>query len=244
MIYQDFAGVYDRFMAGIPYDRWLDRLEEIWRAHGQSPRLVLDLACGTGGCTTRLAARGYEMIGVDASAGMLAEARAKPESDGILYLCQDMRRFELYGTVDAVLCLCDGLNYLTRREDLLAVFRLVNNYLNPGGLFVFDLKTEAYFQSLGDQVFADALPDAAYIWENRYQPRTRTNRSDITLFTAAGSGLYRRGGESHRQKAYAPAAVEKLLTAAGLRFLRHIADAEPERDYFVAREWGKKTEDT
>ena len=238
-MYESFARVYDHFMADTPYDRWCDRAEGIWRECGQSPGLVLDLACGTGNITTRMKTQGYDMIGVDSSADMLAKARAKPESDGILYLCQDMRSFELYGTVDAVLCLCDGINYLLKESELLSVFRLVNNYLNPGGLFLFDMKTEGYYQSLGQRVFADVLPGAAYIWENEYNPTTKINRYVFTLFTETSSGLYRRSEEVHRQRAYEPEAVERAITNAGLRFLRRIEGAEPERVYYLAQEQGK-----
>ncbi|MBO6164243.1 MAG: methyltransferase domain-containing protein, partial [Lachnospiraceae bacterium] len=143
--YTGFAEVYDRFMENVPYDDWEAWIASRLESEGYAGQLVLELGCGTGIMTERLAARGYDMIGVDLSEDMLAEAMEKRSLSGhnILYLQQDMREFELYGTVAAVVCICDSLNYITARRDLAQVFRLVNNYLDPGGLFLFDFNTPA-----------------------------------------------------------------------------------------------------
>ena len=138
--YTGFAQVYDTFMDNVPYEEWADDLTELLKKNGASGGLVAELGCGTGRMTRALAARGYDMIGIDNSGDMLAIAMEQP-SEGILYLEQDMREFELYGTVAAVVSVCDSLNYITEEEDLLEVFRLVNNYLDPGGVFIFDLNT-------------------------------------------------------------------------------------------------------
>ena len=116
--YTDFAAVYDLFMEETPYQEWKERIVELLKEHGIHDGLVLDLGCGTGTMTELLGREGYDMIGVDASCDMLDVAVKKRESSGldILYLCQDMRELELYGTVRAVVCICDGLNYLLDRE--------------------------------------------------------------------------------------------------------------------------------
>lgn len=142
--YTSFAAVYDTFMDNIPYEEWKSYLKELLKEYGVQDGLVLDLGCGTGTMTELLAADGYDMIGVDNSEEMLEIAREKQIKSGheILYLLQDMREFELYGTVGAVFSICDSLNYITEPEELKQVFRWVNNYLDPGGIFIFDFNTE------------------------------------------------------------------------------------------------------
>ena len=142
--YESFARVYDLFMDNIPYEEWCGYLTGLLEDQGIRDGLVLELGCGTGNMTRLLAGKGYDMIGVDNSVDMLEIAMEKKEEEGqdILYLLQDMREFELYGTVRAVVSVCDSMNYITEEEDLLEVFRLVNNYLDPGGIFIFDLNTE------------------------------------------------------------------------------------------------------
>lgn len=113
--YTGFAQVYDTFMDNVPYEEWADYYKEILREHGIMDGIVLDLGCGTGSMTELLAEQGYDMIGVDNSEEMLDLAMEKRAASGqdILYLLQDMRKFELYGTVRAVISACDSVNYLT-----------------------------------------------------------------------------------------------------------------------------------
>ena len=145
-VYHAFAAVYDRMMDEIPYESWCDYVCGLLAAEGVSDGLLLELGCGTGTLTELFARRGFDMIGVDSSEEMLQEALRKRDESGleILYLLQDMRSFELYGTVAAVVSLCDTMNYLTEYADLVQVLKLVNNYLDPGGIFIFDLKTDYY----------------------------------------------------------------------------------------------------
>jgi len=172
--YTGFAQVYDRFMSDIPYKKWLAFIKKTWAENGQKPRLVLDLACGTGTFTKLLEDEGFDVIGLDASPDMLAAARQK--LPGALLTCQDIRRFELYGTVDAAVCLCDSVNYLRSAADLRAMLACVSNYLNPGGLFVFDIKTIYEYENMfGAKTFAEEVSDAAYIWSNKYDPARRIN---------------------------------------------------------------------
>ena len=154
--YSDFASVYDTFMDETPYEEWADFLHGLLTEDGIEEGLVLDLGCGTGSLTRLLAGKGYDMIGVDYSPQMLQIAMDKEEDSSILYLLQDMREFELYGTVAAVVSVCDSVNYITEPEDLRDVFKLVNNYLDPNGLFIFDFNTEyKYSQVIGDAVIAE-----------------------------------------------------------------------------------------
>ena len=158
-----------------------------------------------------------------------------------------MREFELYGTVRAVVSVCDSKNYITGEEDLKTVFSLVNNYLDPGGIFLFDLKTVFYFREvMGDCVLADNREEASYIWENYYYEDEQMNEYDLTLFLQEENGLYRKQEESHLQRAYEPDTIRRLLKEAGLKFERAFdADtggemrADSERIYIVARECTK-----
>ncbi|MCD7818600.1 MAG: class I SAM-dependent methyltransferase [Lachnospiraceae bacterium] len=252
--YESFARVYDSFMSDIPYDEWCDYLHSLLLRYGVPDGLVLELGCGTGAMTERLAETGYDMIGVDSSIDMLEMAREKQVESGsdILYLLQDMREFELYGTVRAVVSVCDSLNYITDEQDLLQVFRLVNNYLDPGGIFLFDLNTVyKYEEILAEQVIAENREEGSFIWENWYDRETKINEYDLTLYIAAKNGLYERFEEVHYQKAYTIERVCELLEEAGLR-LEAVYDAftwdepkpESERVCFAAREIKKRNQDT
>lgn len=247
-MYESFAAVYDAFMNDVPYGDWSRYLTDILRREGIRDGLVLDLGCGTGAMTRLLDRAGYDMIGVDSSAEMLEIAMDKKEAgQDILYLLQDMREFELYGTVRAVISVCDSVNYITDESDLLQVFRLVNNYLDPGGIFVFDLKTVySYRDLMGDSVFAENREMGSYIWENSYYEEERINEYDLTLFIREEDGKYGKFTETHYQKAYEPERVKELLRAAGMKpeavydgFTMDPPRPDSERLCFVAREQGK-----
>ena len=268
--YQTFASVYDLFMDNVPYDDWCELFADILKEHGITEGILLDLGCGTGAMTRRFAKKGFDMIGVDASAEMLDMARdaesAKDvdlsvDSDAcekqgddtsqkvflkkdILYLQQDMRSFELYGTVAAVVSVCDSMNYILEEEDLQQVFKLVNNYLDPGGLFVFDMTTPYQYETvLGENSFCESRDEAAFLWENDYDPESRINEYDLTLFVRENDSRnagqhendlqqdgmsgdcheieasYRRFVETHYQRAWNPDEVIQLLEESGLEYL-------------------------
>ena len=247
--YEGFAEVYDWFMDDIDYDSWVDYIERIWSSYNKTPKLIADLGCGTGNVTERLANKGYDMIGMDISEDMLAEAREKAyeNENQILYLLQDMREFELYGTVDIIISLFDSLNYITEEEDLLKVFKLVNNYLEPKGLFIFDLNTKYKFKNiLGENTFTQIDDDAAYIWENYYDEDSEINEYYLNIFVKDNDGRYERYEEVHHEKAYEIDVIKDLINKSGLKLL-NIYDAytfdEPketsERIFFIAMENGK-----
>lgn len=247
--YTGFAAVYDMFMDNIPYEAWSGYLTELLREYGVKDGLVLDLGCGTGTLTRLLADRGYDMIGVDISDEMLEIAMEKQadKPDGILYLQQDMREFELYGTVRAVVSICDSMNYLMEYEDLVQVFKLVNNYLDPGGVFIFDLNTVyKYREELGEQTIAENREDGSFIWENFFDEEELVNEYDLTLFIREEDGRYRKYEETHYQRAYPLAAVKQAIDEAGMEFVaaydaftKEPPREDSERVYVVARERGK-----
>lgn len=249
--YTSFAEVYDQFMDNVPYREWADFLQEILREEGINDGLVLDLGCGTGSMTEELAGRGYDMIGVDNSEDMLEIAMEKRQESGhdILYLLQDMQEFELYGTVRAVVSVCDSVNYVTEKEELEQVFRLVNNYLDPGGIFVFDFNTEyKYREVLGDRTIAENREDSSFIWDNYYYEEEHMNEYELTLFIqeADQKELYHKYQETHFQRAYTLEEIRELLEKSGLRFVAAHEDYTKkapgkgsERICVVAREQGK-----
>lgn len=261
--YTDFAMVYDTFMDETPYEQWCEFLMELFRKYGaqkddtrqensavmdnlrQERNTVLDLGCGTGTLTELLARRGYDMIGVDLSEEMLRIAVDKRERSGldILYLCQDMRELELYGTVGAAVSVCDSVNYLLEEDDVVQTFRLVNNYLYPEGLFIFDFNTiYKYAEIIGDTTIAENREECSFIWENTYYEEEWINEYDLTIFVREEGDRYRRFQETHLQRGYSLKEMRGMVEAAGLLFVDAIdADThrevtqESERIYIVAR---------
>ena len=248
-MYEDFALVYDRFMDETPYEEWCQFVVGRLKQDQITDGILLDLGCGTGSMTELLAKQGYDMIGVDLSDSMLDIAMEKRAQSGhnILYLQQDMREFELYGTVRAVICLCDSLNYLLEEDDLLTTFKLVNNYLDPNGLFIFDFNTVYKYETvIGDSTIAENREDCSFIWENYYDPEEQVNQYDLTLFIKEEDDLFRRYEETHFQRAYEIETVRKLIEEAGMKW-EGVFDVETgkeptacsERIYIIAREQGK-----
>lgn len=252
--YTSFASVYDIFMDNVPYEEWGEYLRGLLKEYGAESGLVVDLGCGTGAMTEILAGYGYDMIGVDNSEDMLELAMDKKIASGhdILYLLQDMREFELYGTVRAAVSVCDSVNYITEPEELTEVFRLVNNYLDPGGVFIFDFNTDyKYREILGEQTIAEDRGDCSFIWDNCYYEEEKINEYDLTLFIREGSddngALYRKYRETHFQRGYTLEEIRELLSSAGLVFQAaydmdtgEAAWEKSERICVIARECGKR----
>ncbi len=170
--------------------------------------------------TELLAKAGYDMIGADNAEEMLEIAMEKRDKSGydILYLLQDMREFELYGTVRAVISVCDSVNYITEPEELQEVFRLVSNYLDPKGVFIFDFNTRyKYEEILGDRTIAENREECSFIWDNYYYEDEKINEYDLSLFieTDKDSGLYRKYEETHYQRAYTLEEMKELIREVG-----------------------------
>lgn len=248
--YSSFARVYDLFMDNVPYEEWSEYIRSILQEYGISDGLLLDLGCGTGKMTRLLAKAGYDMIGVDNSADMLEIAREEEyeNTEQILYLLQDMRSFELYGTVRAIVSICDSVNYILDEDDLREVFRLANNYLDPAGIFIFDLNTVYKYQEmLGETTISENRAEGSFIWDNYYDEESSINEYDLTLFIREDGDLYRKYEETHYQRAYELDTIKRLLADAGMEFVtaydaftREPIKEDSERIYIIAREKGKK----
>ena len=275
--YTSFAQVYDLFMDNVPYEAWSEYVIALLKDEKIEDGLVLDLGCGTGKMTRFLAAAGYDMIGIDNSEEMLEIAREYQYGPGneadyteemvedaaevedseamdigesnsnILYLLQDMREFELYGTVRAVVSICDSMNYILEEEDLLQVFKLVNNYLDPKGIFIFDMNTRyKYATLLGETTITENREEGSFIWENYFDEEEDINQYDLTLFIREEDDLYRKYEETHLQRVYDLDRVKALLKEAGMEFVaaydaftKEPVKEDSERIYIIARENGK-----
>lgn len=244
--YEAFAYVYDNFMDNIPYEEWADYLIGLLKEYGVQEGIVVDLGCGTGNMTELLSDAGYDMIGIDNSIDMLEIAREKSmdSEKQILYLLQDMREFELYGTVHAIVSICDSMNYVTEKADLVKVFKLANNYLEPRGYFIFDMNTEyKYRTQLADKTIAEDREEMSFIWDNYYDEDSKINEYRLSIFVQEEDDLYRKYEEVHYQRAYSLEEVKEAIEEGGMEFVTAydaFTKEEPketsERIYIVARE--------
>lgn len=218
--YTSFAQVYDMFMDNVSYDEWAGYIKQRLYDYGIKSGTVLDLGCGTGKITRFMAKCGYDMIGIDNAMDML-EIAYESDTENILYLMQDMRELELFGTVNAVYSSCDCLNYILSEDDLLLVFEKVRLYLDEDGVFIFDMNTPyKYTELLADNTFAENRDEGSFIWENFYDEQEQINEYELTLFIAEDNKeemLYRKYEETHYQKSYDIEVIKELLQKAGFK---------------------------
>ncbi len=244
--YDALAYVYDELMDNIPYTEWCEVLDEMIQKYGVSKpvlkeagddkeeaeltqeqilasekNLVVDLGCGTGTLTNLMYKKGYDMIGIDSSPAMLEVAQQKRDDKGyeILYINQDMRDLDLYSTVGTVYSVCDSINYLLKDEEVVRTFKLVEKFLYPGGLFMFDFNTVfKYEKVLGDTTIAENRDDCAFIWENYYDDETHINEYDLSIFLEQDEpGIFKRFTENHYQRGYTLGQMHVFLQKAGLK---------------------------
>lgn len=244
--YQSLAGCYDEFTTDVDYPAWADYVEKHFRRRGLPGNTVLDLACGTGSLTMELARRGYDMIGVDLSPEMLAEAAEKNRGAAPIepiFLCQSMDKLDLYGTIDACVCCLDSVNYVTDPKKLEKAFGRVHLFLMPGGLFLFDINTPEKLKALDGQVFLDETEDAYCVWRADFSKRSQICSYYMDIFQLdPASGQWERGVELHRERAYSVEQLTEMLHRAGFRDIRVYGDkklraptADEQRIFFVAR---------
>ncbi len=245
--YSDFAAVYDELMDNIPYEEWFNYLHGLLTEYGITDGIVAELGCGTGNITELMAKAGYDMIGIDNSISMLEIANTKKALSGSnsLYLCQDMREYELYGTVSAIISLCDSINYIYEPDELLEVLKLSNNYLDTDGIMIFDFHTRYYYKNIvADATIAEDRDNISFIWDNYYDDEADINELALSLFVREGdSDLYRKYEELHIQKGYTLEEMLSLVERSGLKliaaydaFTHEEATEQSERIYIIARE--------
>lgn len=217
--YSGFAQVYDFLMKDVDYDEWVDYIEAIYRREGLKPNTILEIACGTGNITNRLAKKGYDIVGVDISNEMLTFAKNKAYNIGVYvkYLNQDMRELYYNKKLDSILCLCDGFNYILEENDLLAIFKRIYSLLKEDGLFIFDISS--YYKLsviLGNNVYAESFENVSYIWENYFDDVNGICELDLTIFKRKNE-LFERYQESHYQRAYKATEIYGMLKKIGFK---------------------------
>ncbi|NLO83378.1 MAG: class I SAM-dependent methyltransferase [Clostridiales bacterium] len=243
-IYNNFAYIYDALMEDVDYPGWVDYIERILKRYGVKPARIVDLACGTGNITILLKERGYHVIGVDQSEDMLSVAKEKAAKKGmdIPFIYQDMRFLELHGPVDAITCICDGINYILSFRDLNMVFRGVYRYLNPNGVFIFDISSYYKLSSiLGNNIMVETDERISYIWLNYFDRRTSICEMSLSFFIKEGN-YYRRFDEIHYQRAYRMEEIVQRLKKNGFKdigvyqpFTFETPKKKAERIFFAAR---------
>lgn len=246
--YTSLALVYDQLNGSINYREWADFIErQLALFSNKETKSLLDLACGTGAMTVELARRGYDMTGIDLSEDMLAVARRKCDGEhfrhSVLLLCQNMTEFELYGTVDGVVCCLDSINYLTKTESVKRTFSHVHNYLNPDGLFIFDMNAPAKFVNVyGTNSYILEEEGVFCAWQNIYNKKTRLCDFYLSIFLKDKNGRWVRQDEEQRERCYSLNTVKKLLCECGFELCGVYSDfdmspvnKDTERWYFTAK---------
>ena len=215
--YTDFAAAYDELTANVDYRQIAAFIRKILAEHGITEGILLDLACGTGSLASLFADYGYEVIGVDGSFEMLSEAMNKKILSGqdIVYLCQDMQDLDLYGTVDAAVCTLDSLNHVNDLTMLQKILNRVSLFLNPDGVFVFDVNTVyKHRQVLGNNTFVYDCEDVYCVWQNTLETDERV-KIHLDIFEQSGDG-YSRSEEEFCETAYSDSVLRAMLKRAGL----------------------------
>lgn len=251
MTYGYLAGCYDGFTEDVRYPAWADYIEAHFQTTSHPIHTVLDLACGTGTLSWLLAARGYEMIGVDISPDMLAQAmekgmerKAKEDEIAPIFLCQSMDELDLYGTVDACICMLDSVNHVIEPDALREAFRRVELFLEHGGLFLFDILTPRRLQSMDGGIFLDESEDAYCVWRSDFDEENRLCTHAMDLFLREGDS-WRREQEEHAEYAYTPQELMDYLQALGFEQISQYGSLQmsapaqtEERIFFSARKKG------
>lgn len=202
MSFSSFAELYDH-INGRAYQPYSEYLVSAFEKADITVREVLDLGCGTGGICAELADKGFDMVALDISPEMLNFARERNFGKNTLLLCQDMREFELYGTVQAVYSSFDCINYLTEDGDLQTVFELVHNYLERGGVFAFDVNSEYRYTNVFDgKSFVYEVEDDMAVWRNAFSSEDKICVFDIDIFSMLKNGKYIRTSENQFQRLY------------------------------------------
>ncbi len=241
--YENLSASYDGLTKDIDYPGILDFLEAILKREGKTPKRVLDLACGTGSMSLLLAKRGYQVLGADISEEMLTVAARKAaelSENAPYFICQSMQKLRLPQPVEAVFCLLDSLNYVTKPDECKKAIGRVYTALETGGVFLFDINTPEKLRSLDGQVFLDENEESYCVWRAEFDETENLCYYGIDLFQKQGS-LWRRSFEQHCEYAYSVDELTAWLKEAGFSRVELYADCliqapreKEQRIYFAA----------
>lgn len=211
MQYGKFASFYDALMYDAQYDKWVEFIKECI----PTGKKIIELAAGTGEATIRLC-KSYEVIASEISPEMLNVAAQKLRARGekIQLICEDMCSLSLHKPVDAAVCICDGINYLTEDGQLEQAFKAIRSNICSGGEFIFDISSEYKLKGMHGQVFFDDDDEVTYLWKNTFDENAKTLLMEITFFTSDGE-KYSRFDEQHLQRAYSQDEIANALDNAG-----------------------------
>ncbi len=246
--YGPLAQCYDAMTTDVNYPQWVDYIEAHIAKSGKKVRSILDLACGTGSLSWILAERKYEVIGVDISPEMLSQAMSKSNSYievPPMFLCQSMDELELYGGVDACVCMLDSINHVIDETTLIRAFEKVYYYLEYDGIFIFDVLTQSHFQKMDAGMFIDETDEAYCVWRTEYDSAQNICTYVMDVFLQEGSHWIREQ-EVHQEYAYTTEKIGQYLEKAGFCDITLYGNLEmrppkqgEERVFFTARKKGE-----
>lgn len=246
MAYQQMAIVYDQLMKTAPYDKWLHFTKQIFKKYEKNIQTIVDLGCGTGEITIKLANEGYQLFGIDYSLDMLTHAEQKSYMNRlpIQWLHQDLRELTGFTNLDAAVSYCDVMNYITSENDLKNVFSRVANSLKESGLFIFDVHSIDYVQSsLINHTFTEVTDEISYIWDCIAGKSLGEMHHALTFFKLEDD-KYIRIDEKHYQRTFPISFYKKLLMKSGFTkpdiytdfsLEKDILKENTERIFFVAQ---------
>lgn len=227
MTYSHLARGYDAFTEDVDYTAWADYMEKLFKLGGRKVGTVVELACGTGTLAAELCRRGYDVTATDMSSEMLSAALNKcldMDERRPLFLCQDMRRLDLFGTYDAAICCLDSINYLDGPAQLEEMLLRLKNFIEPGGLFIFDINSDSKFKHIAGRSFVAESDDVYCVWQVGFEPETRRCGYYMDIFTLLENGLWQRDSEEHTEFAFSPEEIEAALLKCGFEQVRRFGE--------------------
>ena len=245
--YTYFAEFYDLLTENVSYKKFADYIIKLCEKYSHNLGLTLDLACGTGELTIEFAKRGIDIFGVDLSHEMLSKAQEKSQLNNlkILFLCQDMRKIDLYGTVDTVICSLDSINHLVEEQDIQKCFDKVSLFLNKGGYFIFDVNTiYKHKYILANNTFVYDTENVYCVWQNQFISKTNCVKINLDFFEKfeKKNKVYHRYSEEFFERAYSFRQINDFIKRAGMtlidcfeEFTYNSPKSESQRVFYIAK---------